>query len=187
MGRGGEDWNHSMISGTMDLAGVGWGWWEGINKNSIKIIEVWSGKTLEKTQMLSLKNKKQKTKQQNVALSPYKNYKSFTELATKANPPVTQSRDWEEYRAGSQVASLRQGIEREQHSWSSPVKENWGGGGAYSATAFWSIFPEAHPVPKTQTQLEIILPHEAMFICHGKVMSPFYSFILNVSNNLFTD
>lgn len=129
MGRGGEDWNHSMISGTMDLAGVGWGWWEGINKNSIKIIEVWSGKTLEKTQMLSLKNKKQKTKQQNVALSPYKNYKSFTELATKANPPVTQSRDWEEYRAGSQVASLRQGIEREQHSWSSPVKENWGGGG----------------------------------------------------------
>lgn len=41
-------WDHGLGWG-----GVGWRCWEGINKNSIKIIEVWSWKTLEKTQMLS--------------------------------------------------------------------------------------------------------------------------------------
>lgn len=43
-----------------------------------------------------------KIKNQNVALSPHKNYESLAELATKASPPVPRSNsvDWVEYGAG---------------------------------------------------------------------------------------
>lgn len=103
---------HSLTSDP-ELAGVQWGWWEGINLNSIKIItEVWSWEPVEGIQN---EQPNKQTKNQNMALWSSSNYQSLAELAIEASSPVTwyNMMDLQEHEVGSQMSYLRTG-DREQ-------------------------------------------------------------------------
>lgn len=80
---------NSMMSGTMDLAGVGWRCWEGINKNSIRITSLELEDLRENPNALI-----SKIKNQNVALSPRKNYESFSRAGNKSKPSCSPKQQY---------------------------------------------------------------------------------------------